>query len=77
MKLTEAEKGVWLKIVDYCDGMGIVARLQAMGFVKNKKIKLVSAGTTGPLLIAIEHKQLMLGRGLAEKITVAYCHAPN
>ena len=47
------------------------ARLSAMGLVPGVEIEVVRNALHGPFIIAVKGSRMMLGRGMACKITVA------
>ena len=73
MDVLEIENGRWVKVVDFRGGRGIEARLTQMGFLPGNKIRVIrSAPFKGPLLIEVEGREIVLGRGVARYILVEY-----
>ncbi len=73
MNILEIENGRWVKVVDFRDGRGIEAHLSQLGFLPGNKIRVIrSAPFKGPLLIEVEGREIVLGRGVARKILVEY-----
>ncbi|MFZ5569996.1 MAG: transcriptional repressor [Thermodesulfobacteriota bacterium] len=70
MPLTMAKPGEKLKILDFSGGSSARMRLTAMGFRIGDEIEVVTNQNTGQLVIALDFKRYILGRGLAQKITV-------
>ena len=73
MNILEIENGRWVKVVDFRGGRGIDARLSQMGFLPGNKIRVIrSAPFRGPLLIEVEGREIVLGRGVARNVLVEY-----
>ena len=73
MNILDIENGRWVKVMDFREGRGVEARLSQMGFLPGNKIRVIrSAPFRGPLLIEVEGREIVLGRGVARKILVEY-----
>jgi ferrous iron transport protein A len=71
--ILEIENGRWVKVVDFRGGKGIEARLSQMGFLPGNKIRVIRAAPfNGPLLIEVEGREIVLGRGVARNVLVEY-----
>ena len=68
--LSKVKAGEKVRIVNVEAGGGFRSKLIAMGLLPNTEITVVSKGHTGPLVISVKNSKVMLGRGMAEKITV-------
>jgi len=73
MNILEIENGRWVKVVDFRGGRGIETRLSQMGFLPGNKIRVIRAAPfKGPLLIEVEGREIVLGRGVARNVLVEY-----
>lgn len=70
MPLVMAKPGERLKIVDFSGGADARMRLTSMGFRLGDEIEVVTNQSTGQLVVAVDFRRYILGRGLAQKITV-------
>ncbi len=70
MPLILAKPGERLLIKDINGGAGAKMRLMTMGLRRGDKIEVITNNGHGQLAIAADLKRYVLGRGLAEKITV-------
>lgn len=69
--LTSIENGDWVRVVDFRGGRGMEGRLTQLGFLPGNKIRVIrSAPFRGPLLIDVEGREIVLGRGIARHILV-------
>ena len=68
--LTAAKKGERLQIKQFTGGAKSRMRLMSMGLRIGDRIDVISSLSNGQLVVALEFKRLVLGRGLAQKITV-------
>ncbi|KPK47486.1 MAG: hypothetical protein AMJ77_02940 [Dehalococcoidia bacterium SM23_28_2] len=62
--------GEEVRLVDIRGGWGIRHRLADMGLTPGETLRIVQAGPSGPLLVAVRDFRLALGRGMAHKIMV-------
>lgn len=52
-------------------GHGFQHRLRSVGIMEGKKIRIVARHPLcGPIVVEIEHRQVTIGRGMAQKIQV-------
>ncbi|MCG8699283.1 MAG: ferrous iron transport protein A [Bacteroidales bacterium] len=51
-------------------GQELTARLLAMGLTAQVEIDVISNQAPGPLVVCVRDNKMVLGRGMAEKITV-------
>lgn len=73
MNILDIQNGQWVKVVDFRGGRGMEARLSQLGFLPGNKIRVIrSAPFKGPLLIEVEGREIVLGRGIANHILVEY-----
>jgi Fur family ferric uptake transcriptional regulator len=68
--LMVARQGERLVIKNFTGGAGARMRLMSMGLRVGDEIDVITNLNQGQLVIAIENKRLVMGRGLAEKIMV-------
>ena len=68
--LTAAKKGELLQIKQFTGGAKSRMRLMSMGLRVGDRIDVISGLNQGQLVIALDYKRLVLGKGLAQKITV-------
>ena len=68
--LTVAKKGERVQIKKFTGGAKSRMRLMSMGLRVGDHIDVISGLNQGQLVVALEFKRLVLGRGLAQKITV-------
>ncbi len=70
MSLSMASAGEEVRLVGIRGGWGIRRRLADMGLTPGETLRIVQAGSSGPLLVAVRGSRLALGRGMAHKIMV-------
>lgn len=70
MTLVAAKQGERLKIKDFIGGAGVRIRLLTMGLRPEDEIEVVTNNSRGQLVVAVDYKRFVIGRGLAEKIIV-------
>ncbi len=69
--LTQIQNGDWVRVADFQGGRGMEAKLTQLGFLPGNKIRVIrSAPFHGPLLIDVEGREIVLGRGVAHHILV-------
>ena len=52
-------------------GFGFQNRLRSFGITEGKKVRMVAKHPlAGPLVVEVEHRQITIGRGMAQKIQV-------
>ncbi|OGV44165.1 MAG: hypothetical protein A2X48_02560 [Lentisphaerae bacterium GWF2_49_21] len=52
-------------------GCGFQNRLRSFGITEGKKVRIVAKHPlSGPLVLEVEHRQVTIGRGMAQKIKV-------
>lgn len=68
--LSTVEAGATVRVASIEAGRGLGSRLASMGLVTNAEIKVVKNNHPGPFVISIKESRMMLGRGMAHKITV-------
>jgi Fur family ferric uptake transcriptional regulator len=70
LSLDAARQGERLTIKEITGGTGVRLRLLTMGLRQGDQIDIVTNISKGQLVIAVEGKRYVLGRGLAQKILV-------
>ena len=70
LPLDTAKQGEKLIIKDILGGAGVRMRLLTMGLRQGDQIDIVTNISKGQLVIAVEGKRYVLGRGMAQKILV-------
>jgi len=71
MTLLDVKNSKWVKIIGFRGGRGIQARLSQIGFLPGNRVRIIrSAPFRGPLLIEVEGREIVLGRGVAHHIIV-------
>ena len=70
MPLMAAKQGEILIVRSFKGGTRSRMRLMSMGLRVGDRIDVISNLNQGQLVIALDYKRLVLGRGLAEKIMV-------
>ena len=68
--LMAARQGERLIIKNFTGGAGSRMRLMSMGLRVGDEVDIITNLNQGQLVIAVENKRLVMGRGLAEKIMV-------
>ena len=73
MNLLQVNNGRWVIIRRFLGGRGMEMRLSQLGFLPGNKIRIVrSAPFRGPLLVHVEGREVVIGRGIARHILVEY-----
>ena len=70
MPLVMAKPGERLIIEDITGGSGAKMRLLSMGLRLKDEIEIVTNPKQGQIVVAVDFKRFILGRGLAQKIMV-------
>lgn len=70
MPLAIAKQGEHLEIIDFTGGSKARMRLLTMGLRVGDRIEVVTNQNQGQLVIAVDYKRFVLGRGLAQKVLV-------
>ncbi len=68
--LTAAKMGERLQVKQFTGGAKSRMRLMSMGLRIGDRIDVISSLNQGQLVVALDFKRLVLGKGLAQKITV-------
>lgn len=68
--LSSVKAGEKVRLIGINAGRGLNNRLTAMGLVPNVELTVVSKGHPGPFVISVKDSKMMLGKGIAHKITV-------
>ncbi len=71
MPLAYVNEGSRVRIIRVDAGNGLKSRLAAMGIIPEAEIEVVMNSFKGPFIISIKGSRIILGRGIAWKITVA------
>ena len=69
--LSTVKAGQTVKLAGVEVGRGLNSRLAAMGLLPNVELTVVSNGHPGPFVVSVKGSRIMLGRGMADKITVS------
>lgn len=73
MNLLHVDNGKWVRVVGFRGGHGMERRLSQLGFLPGNKARIIrSAPFRGPLLVEVEGREVVLGRGVAAHILVEY-----
>jgi ferrous iron transport protein A len=73
MNLLEVKNGKWVRVVNFRGGSGMQRRLSQLGFLPGNQVRIVRAAPFhGPLLLEVEGREIVLGRGIASHILVEY-----
>ena len=73
MNILQAENGRWVKIIALHGGRGMQHRLAQLGFLPGNTARVIRfAPFHGPLLIDVDGREIVLGRGIARHIMVEY-----
>ncbi len=73
MSLLEVINGKWVRVVSLTGGLGMERRLAQLGFLPGNKVRIIrSAPFHGPLLLDVEGREIVLGRGVAARVLVEY-----
>lgn len=73
MNLLKVNNGKWVRVLGISGGIGIERRLAQLGFLPGNKVRIIrSAPFHGPLLLDVEGREIVLGRGVAVKVLVEY-----
>jgi ferrous iron transport protein A len=73
MNLLKVKNGRWVRVTNFRGGWGMQRRLSQLGFLPGNKIRIIrSAPMRGPLLLEVEGREIVLGRGVAAHILVEY-----
>ncbi|AKX93956.1 FeoA domain protein [Moorella thermoacetica] len=75
MTLDKAKKGQRIRILAL-PGPGIRAQAIRFGIAEGELVTCTNIIPGGPIIIAKNHQEIAIGRGLAEKITVEPVAAP-
>jgi Fur family transcriptional regulator, ferric uptake regulator len=70
MPLAIAKQGERLEIKDFSGGLNARMRLLTMGLRVGDRVEVVTNQNQGQLVIAVDFKRFVLGRGLAQKVLV-------
>lgn len=70
--LSRAGAGETVKILALGAGWGLQRRLADMGLTPGVKIKVISGGRLGQVVIEVRGSRMALGHGIAQKILVSY-----
>ena len=73
MTLLQVMNGKWVRVVGVAGGIGMERRLAQLGFLPGNKVRIIRAAPFhGPLLIDVEGREIVLGRGVAARVLVEY-----
>lgn len=57
-------------VVELNGGRGLVRRLSELGFIRGTRVKVLSSGSPGPVLVDVRGSRMVLGRGVSMRIFV-------
>jgi ferrous iron transport protein A len=73
MNLLQVNNGKWVRVINLTGGLGMERRLAQLGFLPGNKVRIIrSAPFHGPLLLDVEGREIVLGRGVAARVMVEY-----
>ncbi len=73
INLLQVNNGNWVRVIQVAGGIEMERRLAQLGFLPGNKIRIIrSAPFHGPLLLDVEGREIVLGRGVANKVMVEY-----
>jgi len=73
MTLLNVKNGRWVVVTNFRGGPGMQRRLAQLGFLPGNKVRVIrSAPFHGPLLLEVEGREIVLGRGVCQHIIVEY-----
>ncbi len=70
LKLTDAAAGSVVKVESINGGDKFRDKLLSMGILPGKSIEVMSLSRKGPVIIKISDTRIVIGHGMASKITV-------
>lgn len=71
MTLLDAEQGLWVRVIGFSGGENFQRRLAQLGFLPGSEARVVRiAPFHGPILIEADGREIVLGRGVANRILV-------
>ncbi len=71
MNLLGITNGTWVIMTGVEGGIGMERRLAQLGFLPGNKVRIIRAAPfRGPLLIEVEGREIVLGRGVASRVLV-------
>jgi len=71
MNLLNVKNGRWVRVRGFRGGYGIQQRLTQLGFLPGNKIRIIrKAPFRGPLLLEVDGREIVLGRGVAAHVIV-------
>ena len=73
MNLLNVNNGRWVRVINFRGGRGMQRRLTQLGFLPGNKVRIIrTAPFHGPLILDVEGREIVLGRGVASHIIVEY-----
>jgi ferrous iron transport protein A len=69
-RLAGTSAGTTVRITGVDGGMRVQSRLVGMGLITGTNLDVRSNDGGGPVLVAVGHARIALGRGMAEKVRV-------
>jgi len=73
MNLLNVKNGKWVRVTNFRGGRGMQRRLAQLGFLPGNKVRIIRAAPFhGPLLLEVEGREIVLGRGVASHIIVEF-----
>ena len=71
MFLSMASPGETVKVIAVRSGWGLQRRLADLGLTPGVKVRVISSGRPGPVVLDVRGSKLALGQGVAHKIMVS------
>jgi Fe2+ transport system protein FeoA len=68
--LSTVPAGKTVRITGINTGRGASNRLISMGLLPRTNVTVINHDRTGPVIVSIKGSRIMIGRGMAHKITV-------
>ena len=72
MQLIEAVKGSTVRIAEIGGGHSLQSRLMGMGLRPGTTVEVHRNDSSGPVVLAVDNGRLVIGRGMAARITVRH-----
>lgn len=72
--LAQAGVGQRLRLLAVHGGTGLRTRLAALGLLPGVEFRVLRKQANGPLILAMKHSRILLGRGMAQHLEVEVPH---
>ena len=77
MSLNKLTPGECARLVNVEAGQGLKQRLAAMGLVPGVALRIIHNQAWGPLVVEVRGSRIILGRGMADRVTVESSNCSN